>query len=334
MKRQYIQILIHVLAWVIFLSLPTFFKPVHPGDPQPSIINDLLYTPRLFNSLLLIAVFYFNYYVAIPLFYFRRRYIALALSFIISFAALLFISELMRPPDFKHELFSLSKAIGPSHNLFMFINVYVFSYALSMYMRWKRVREEKLNTEVSFLKAQINPHFLFNTLNSIYSLTIVKSDKAPDAVVKLSSLMRYSVTDAERTIVPLSKELGYIKDYIGLQQLRLTDKVKVRLNISGDDTGKEIAPFMLTPFIENAFKHGVNSEEDCLIVIDIKISENIVHMRVSNNKVYVQKDEYSVSGLGIKNTQKRLKYLYPKKHELIIDDNDDHFVVQLKIELT
>lgn len=333
MKKKHTQIFIHVIAWVIFLSLPTFFKPVRPGEPANDIISDLLYTPRLQNSILLIAIFYFNYYIAIPRLYFRKKYFALLLSFVACLGALLLVSHFMRPPEFRAMPVTLFKLFGPQHNLFMFINVYALSFALSLYRRWRKVREQQLDTEVAFLKAQINPHFLFNTLNSIYSLTLTKSDHAPDAVIRLSSLMRYSVTDAERDEVPLKKELQYIKDYIALQQLRITDNVIIRTTIDVEDDGLHITPFMLTPFVENAFKYGVNPEEDCLIDISITVEERTLKMTVENSKVYVERDVYSVSGVGINNTRKRLKYSYPGKHELKINDEDDRFCVSLQIEL-
>lgn len=332
MRKTILQVLIHVVAWMMFLSLPAFFKPPRPGEPELDIIGDILYTPRLQNSILLIIVFYFNYYVAIPLLYFRKRYWWFALSIVVALGGLLLIGEIMMPEDIRRHR-SFFTILGPSHKLFMFINVYVLSFALRLYTQWRKVREEQLNTEVSFLKAQINPHFLFNTLNSIYSLAITKSDKAPDAVVQLSSLMRYSVTDAEKEYVPLSKEVSYIKDYISLQKLRLTGRVDLSVDIGGDFIGKEITPFILTPFIENAFKYGVNTEENSIINIIINFSGSRLKMEVMNSKVYVLKDEYSVSGLGIKNSQKRLRHYYPKSHELVIEDEDDYFKVTLTIEL-
>ena len=331
-KRDLLRIALHVLAWAIFLSLPTFFKPHRPGEPVDTLLNDLLFTPRLPNALLLIAVFYFNYYVAIPQYYFRKRYMAMFISFVVSAGIFVLINEFMRPMHLRGGEVTLFTILGPSHNLFMFMNVYGFSWALRLYDKWRQVREEQLNTEISFLKAQINPHFLFNTLNSIYSLTITQSDKAPDAVVKLSSLMRYTITDANSEKVPLSKEIAYINDLIELQKLRLTEQVAVDVEIRGD-MKHEIAPLILTPFIENAFKTGVNSEEGSRIVVRILVEDSILHMTVENSKVYVQEDELSVTGLDIKNTEKRLRYIYPGKHTLAIDDGDDHYRVSLQMEL-
>lgn len=332
-KKKALQVFIHVIAWLIFLSLPAFFKPPRPGETQHvDLVRDLLYTPRLLNSLLLIFVFYFNYYYAIPKLYFRKKFGKFIGTSLLSVAALIVIAEVMKPLHFRNH-YTLFSILGPSHNLFMFMNVYALSFALSMYSQWRKVREDQLNTEVAFLKAQINPHFLFNTLNSIYSLAITKSDKAPDAIVQLSSLMRYSVTDATKEYVPLSKEINYIKDYIALQELRLTERVQVIFKITGDAVGKEIPPSILTPIIENAFKYGANTEEDSLISIVINVADAGLDMDVINNKVFVLKDEYSVSSLGLTNTRSRLRHFYPKKHKLEVDDAETHFRVSLSIQL-
>jgi len=190
-----------------------------------------------------------------------------------------------------------------------------------------------LQTEISFLKAQINPHFLFNTLNSIYSLSISKSDAAPDAVVKLSNMMRYSVSEANQNFVSLSKEIEYISNYIELQRLRVTDKIKINYEISGDVEGKQIAPFLLIPFVENAFKHGVNSEEDSDIGIKIDIGSDGLLLKVANKKVTVHIGKDTGIGLGIETTRKRLRLLYPGRHKLDITDNNDSFRILLQIDL-
>jgi LytS/YehU family sensor histidine kinase len=187
-------------------------------------------------------------------------------------------------------------------------------------------------SELSFLKAQINPHFLFNTLNSIYSLAIQRSDATPDAVVKLSGMMRYVLQDAQYETVSLQSEVNYIKDYIELQKLRLDKSVKLIFTQEGDLTGKKIAPLILISFIENAFKYGVNSEEDSEIVIRIK-SEKEFSLFVKNNKVRSYSSDEPNTGLGIKNTRKRLELLYPGLHTLEISDNEKEFSVNLVIRL-
>lgn len=188
MKKRALQIVIHSVAWIMFLALPAFFKQPHPGDTHNSIISDLLFTPRLLNAFWLIFVFYFNFYYAIPALYYKQRYTALFLSFLACLSGLFIIGEIAMPDFIRRQPFSFFKLLGPSHNLFMFICVYTFSWALSLYLQLRRERESRLTDELSFLKAQLNPHFLFNTLNSIYALSISKSDEAPDAVARLAAV--------------------------------------------------------------------------------------------------------------------------------------------------
>jgi LytS/YehU family sensor histidine kinase len=208
----------------------------------------------------------------------------------------------------------------------------MFSFAICIYEQWQDTKEQMLNTEISFLKAQINPHFLFNTLNSIYALTLVKSDKAPDSVIRLSGMMRYAVSEANYSFVPLSKEISYISNYVELQKLRITEKILITYELSGDVEGKLIIPFLLIPFIENAFKYGVNAEENSDIWIRVEINEEDLVMQVENNKVFVKKDKDYGTSLGIKNTRKRLQLLYPGRHVLKIKDGKYDFRVLLQIK--
>ena len=140
--------------------------------------------------------------------------------------------------------------------LIPFLLVIALAFLIKITNRLNEINTEKRNAEVSYLKAQINPHFLFNTLNSLYALTLQKSNEAPIAVLKLSGIMRYVVTESNREYVPLEKELNYIKDYIALQKLRLDPNVSLVFEIDGEPFGKAIAPLLLIPFIENAFKYG------------------------------------------------------------------------------
>jgi LytS/YehU family sensor histidine kinase len=219
------------------------------------------------------------------------------------------------------------------HNLFRFSVVTFVSLTLMISNRWKRAEKEKLNAELSYLKAQINPHFLFNTLNSIYSLAIQKSDLTPSAVVKLSAMMRYVVSESNRDFVPLDKELSYIRNYVELQQLRFGEAVQLLFFVHGNAGSSKIAPLILIPFVENAFKHGINAEESSCIRISIDIDNNELRLEVFNNKVFVRREEEK-SGLGIENTRGRLHLLYPNRHSLVITDTEESFSVLLTIRLT
>ena len=196
-----------------------------------------------------------------------------------------------------------------------------------------QVKEEKLNAELSSLKAQINPHFLFNTLNSIYVLSVKKDDKASEAIIHLSGLMRYVIKDANDYKIPLHKELDYIRNYIELQKARLGNTTAVLFECSGDAGSKEIAPLILITYIENAFKYGINPDVDgCIAEITLQVTDNGIRLYVFNKKVNgINKADSA--GIGMSNTKERLKHLYPEKHALQISENEETYSVTLSLEL-
>jgi sensor histidine kinase YesM len=220
-----------------------------------------------------------------------------------------------------------------SHQVFLFLAVFFFSLILKISYRWRQSEKEKLNAELSYLKAQINPHFLFNTLNSIYSLAIEKSDQTPTAIVKLSGMMRYVISDAGHHHVPLSREIEYIRNYIELQMIRFGNAVPLSFQVNGSAAREQIAPLILISFVENAFKHGVNAAEDSDIRITIDVTPHQLHFTAFNNKVTVQEMPEDKGGLGIENTKQRLQLLYPGRHTLEITDHKDYFSVSLLLKL-
>jgi two-component system LytT family sensor kinase len=193
---------------------------------------------------------------------------------------------------------------------------------------------QKLSAELSLLKQQINPHFFFNTLNSIYSLASRKSEKTPEAIIKLSELMRYIIYESDKEFVPLRKELDYINNYVQLQRLRIKDEVEVIFITEGEFNEIMIEPMLLLPFIENAFKHGIDYSQSCEILISISVSVSKLKMIVENP--LIKKQQISVeesSGKGLVNSRKRLELLYPGAHELVISDGNDRFRVELTLNL-
>lgn len=198
----------------------------------------------------------------------------------------------------------------------------------------KEMENQKLIAELSFLKSQINPHFFFNTLNSIYSLAIQKSTKTPEAIVKLSELMRYIIYEADKNLVPLKKELEYIRNYVELQKLRLMSNVKVTYNIEGIYSDIMIEPLLFLPFIENAFKYGVDSTKDCEIKIKFAVTSERLKFTVENPLVQQSKKQpLDSSGIGLANTKKRLELLYGEKHTLKVLQNDETFLVELDLNI-
>lgn len=214
-----------------------------------------------------------------------------------------------------------------------FLFIFMLSFLSRINQQLNNIQMQKLHAEVSYLKAQINPHFLFNTLNSLYALTLEKSDEAPGAVLKLSAIMRYLVTESSRDYVTFAKEIAYLKDYIAMQLLRAGDNLTFSLDIKGETNDKQIAPLLLLPFIENAFKYGLSPEEKSEISIFIHNTEQQLFLRVRNTIVEVALTEEEKSETGIENTQKRLDLIYPGKHKLDIAQTKKNYLVELQIDL-
>lgn len=196
----------------------------------------------------------------------------------------------------------------------------------------KTLENANLNAEVNFLKSQINPHFLFNTLNSIYSQAHNKSEHTEYSILKLSELLRYVLYESGEEKVPLEKDIQYINNYIDLQRIRLSSKITLNYKVYGKTEGNIIAPLMLISFIENAFKHGISYSPPSVIDIDIIIFEKTLTLNVSNP--LVKNDTFTQGGLGVKNVTRRLELLYPAKHTLEISHDDSLYIVNLKLDLT
>lgn len=341
MSNRIRQVLLHLTGCVVFVALPILFKP-GPNDPRNMFI-DFRFMSDLIVYILLIGFFYLNYYLLVPTYYFKRKYILYVVLILVFYLLLISVPDLfmhgpppegmhggdMRPPP-RGDHFLLHK-IG--NNLFLFMIVLFFSLMLRISSQWKKTEKEKVSAELSYLKAQINPHFLFNTLNSIYSLAIQKSDDTAAAIVKLSGMMRYVISEAHKDFVPLEKEISYLRSYVELQQIRFSTSIQLSFSVMGIPEEKVIAPLVLIPFIENAFKHGVNAEENSDIHIELTITEQGLVLSVFNKKVFVRHAADDKSGLGIDNTRTRLHLLYPSKHRLVITDTDESFSVHLELKL-
>ncbi|WP_332367808.1 histidine kinase [Spirosoma telluris] len=293
MNNRLSTIAIHLLGCVTFLALPYIFAtdglaklaelPYNPHEQR-----------NLVSYLLTIVFFYTNYYVLIPKLFLHRKYIAYALAslgcFLLIESSLAVINrqgigsqtrrqgpppgermEHMPPPHFPGEVppsFSPGHFPEPgpqqpglpserSQTFFLTLVGFLMALAIRVNNRWRETEQEKIQTELSYLKAQINPHFLFNTLNSIYSLAIIESPPTADAIIKLSSFLRYVIQESQKNLVSLRNELDYIGQYIALQQLRLGDTAAVDFTVDGKPNGKQIVPLLLISFIENAFKYGL-----------------------------------------------------------------------------
>lgn len=196
------------------------------------------------------------------------------------------------------------------------------------------LEKEKIESELTILKSQINPHFLFNTLNSLYVLTLHQSKNAPDLVHKLSGLMSYMLYDSNQPEVALKKELEYIENYIALERFRYESLLDISVNIYIPVEGVRIAPLLILPFVENCFKHGVTNKSASWIRIDVDARENTLILKVENSKP----DEHllpskRISGIGLQNVRKRLDLIYPGRYDLQLIDEEDSYLVILELPL-
>ncbi len=258
------------------------------------------------------------------------------------------------PPDFDsrppfsehHEGMKFDFRNGPprdrhfdSISLFLFFMIVGISTAIRAIRQWQltekraiQAEADKASTELSFLKAQINPHFLFNTLNNIYTLAIMNDEHTAESILKLSNIMRYVTDEVTADFVLLENDINCIKDYIELQKLRLGDSTTVNFTIDGISEGKTISPLLLMSFVENAFKHGVSKNTPSIIDIAISIGPQSVKL-LCKNQIFAHSNELPRTGVGLENTRHRLNHLYPGRHTLTITEADGFYIVDLQIQL-
>ncbi|MEI6410446.1 MAG: histidine kinase [Bacteroidota bacterium] len=340
MKDNRFNIFIHVLGWITFLSFPLLFSPKPPEALGPKFGN-LYLLPIMAANLGLVAIFYLNYFIFIPRYLFYKRigaYVGLILaSILINITIPMFIMSFFHPPSdilFNDPILRDTIPLSFANSLLMFSVALTASIGLRFNDRWKKTENERISAQLAYLRTQINPHFLFNTLNSIYSVTIGKSPQGAEMIGKLAEIMRYTLKDTQLDYVSLEKEIMFIRHYIDLQKVRFDQSVPFQFKVEGDFTGKRIAPLLLIPFIENTFKHGVNAEQNSNINIKIEVKGNDLFLDTKNNKVTMQHDVTETNGLGIENTKNRLELMYPDKHRLSISETDQDFSVSLLIQLS
>lgn len=263
-----------------------------------------------------------------------------------------YLADLIAAPEV-HPLINSDNTKGPqrprmrrrglvdTYNIAIFFLVFTVGTCIAVIQRWLKTEEtrketesQKLNTELSFLKSQINPHFFFNTLNNIYSLAIVRSEKTAPAVMKLSYIMRYILTETTQDHVPLQNEVDFIHNYIELQQVRLTDKTHVIFKSNGDIENKLIAPLIFIPFVENAFKYGISTKHDSSIEINLTVVQNRLDFSVKNYIVASENNMLENTSIGINNVKRRLELIYPEKYKLSYEAKDNFYYVHLEIQLS
>lgn len=199
-------------------------------------------------------------------------------------------------------------------------------------------RQKEKEAELKLLKAQLNPHFLFNTLNNLYGLSVIKSDRLPNLMLKLSDLLRYSLYETKETLVPLEKEIQYLENYMSLEKIRLEDQTDISFSKTGDFQTLRIAPMLLIVFVENAFKHlAVTEGKKSQVKVNLAIEDDKIQFRCSNtfdawgsSALSLEKGK---SGIGLQNAKKRLELIYPDKHELIVRQEDSSYDIHLNLTM-
>ena len=219
--------------------------------------------------------------------------------------------------------------------------IFITSFAVKLFIQFRKNEKKidealktKIVTEQNFLKQQVNPHFLFNSLNSIYSLANRKSVKTSEAVVKLSDILRYMIYDSQQDKVLLAREINNIRSFIEFQKLRLTGKTKIKFIVDfNPENDLEIEPLLLISMVENAFKYGADNFTESFINLNIKVKDRILYFKVKNRIVHEPQDKGEISGIGLKNVKKRLESLYAGKYELNIIKDEHIFNLSLKLNL-
>lgn len=334
--------LLHISFWCVYLSV--FFYQVSSysrgKDLDWSRISSIVFTQVLFAALLS----YLNYFLFLPGLLAKRQKWKYVFQFIVVFIAIIsfriyFERDIINVSESREGYLYSSRFIVQvvTSNLFIVIFVGMLRFAedwFELEARRKEMDHEKLEAELNFLKAQINPHFLFNTLNNLYYLAYTKSDNTTEVIAKLSQMMRYMIYDSNHPKVLLSKEVEYMQNYISLERLRLNDQIPINFELKGDVENRWITPLIFITFLENAFKHGVsNSNPKAWVNVSIHV-EGKECIYIVENSIPERSDVHEKSGIGLQNVKRRLDLSYPGQYTLVSEDKKDVYFVQLTLTLS
>ena len=331
------QVAYHALFWLGFLLLLTLTEGTGQGflfTLSNEVVNIFFYG----------LIVYFNLFYLIPNYLTKKRFL--------TYCGLLILSTVLITPlkvlafYFKFSEYPQAQAeLLKNMNWYFLVTFFIAgsSTIFKIIADWARQLREKqelqtqtMQSELRFLKSQINPHFLFNTLNNLYALTLKKSDKAPEIVIKLSEMMRYMLYECNEKQVLLSKEVHYIRNYLDLERLRQGKTVEINFDVEGDIADQKIAPLMFIPFLENSFKHGLSNQISTGFVnIRLTVKEHYVHFFIENSKPDTppKQDSRRSGGIGLVNIHRRLNLLYPNQYKLEIEDSPRSYAVNLKLDL-
>lgn len=337
--------IIHILFWSVYFSF--FFYQISSSPRAKELDKEFaeLFVNALSHTVFLMIVAYINYFIILPRYIKHKNGIRYSLEFVIATVLILFgyvhVKRWIVDGYSYQAGFFYTKAFAIG-SFVTSVLVSAFVAFLRFFTEWRDLEEqreqlksEKLSAELKFLKNQINPHFLFNTLNNLYSLAYTKSPQTTEVISRLSQMMRYMVYDSNHELVPLEKEIEYIKNYILLEKLRLNEEVPIEFEVIGDPGNKKIVPLLLIPFMENAFKHGVSNNNSLSWVKAKLICENQkISLQVSNSKFANKGSAASTtSGIGLENVTKRLDLKYDDKYSLHVSDQESQYTATLDLQL-
>ena len=353
MKRPYLEILLHIIFWslcyyIFLISFSFYLVRETDVNGKTELIHQTIYLYESISATLLSFMFvvYLNAYLLFPKFLHEKKVWKYSLLVLALIAASFFLKFAF---SFVFQtVLSESADRYPSVSISLLIFFQFFFWGLSCayvlgkrYLKNEQLKQqliqEKLAAELQFLKAQIHPHFLFNTLNNLYA--IAAQSKHPElsrGIAELSNLMRYMLYEAKAKCVPLEKEIAHIKSIIEIQQMRYheDDEIWMSFQINGEVGRKEIAPLLLVPFVENAFKHGIAPGLSSFIKIELNVTAKELKFVVSNSNLKKNNTDLDQhQGIGLENVKRRLALIYPERHLLHIEENEKLYRVSLNLEI-
>jgi len=323
-KNKKIVILQHLLIWLVLFSMPFILSYGQDLDTNRLIAHFLI--PMLFYA----VIFYLNFFVLIDKFLFAKKTLVFIIVNLVLIGFFILLKEFIEDNYFSELINnrpSNANREGPPFKLFLYVQMLSYaapvllSIAIKSTKKWVKTEAQrkeadnfKLQTELQHLRYQLQPHFFFNSLNNIYSLVDISPEKAKSTIHSLGKLMRYLLYETNTELVPLSKEIEFMRKYIDLMKLRLTDKTQIESSFPLSENQIKIAPLLFISLIENAFKHGVSANKESMISIEMNVQKNVVNFTLENHNFPKEESDKSGSGIGLQNLEKRLQLLYPNKH--------------------
>jgi two-component system, LytTR family, sensor kinase len=337
LRTNHLKMLKHIVFWIAFYGTLLLLSS---GEAP----LQLRMSTEFLNLLFYIVLVYFNYGYLIPNYLKEKHFYSYTILLVSATVILAPLKTVLYFLFYGNSPEVVNKVMQNQWWVIVLLLIMgLLSTALKISSDWWRDQKEKkelerknMESELNFLKMQINPHFLFNVLNSIYALSLKKSEKTPEIILKLSEIMRYMLYESNEKTVLLEREIENIKNYLDLEKMRRPSLTQIAFNMQGPVGSQEIAPLLLSPFVENAFKHGAKgSKEENFILIDLKVENGILFFCVKNNKTQprISSPSNLAGGIGIENVKSRLNLIYKNRHQLEIKESPYEYEIFLQVHL-